>query len=282
MKLAILSDVHSNYPVFEKAYNDAINKNVNKFIFLGDYLSDGFDGDRVIDSIKKNSDISYVINGNRELNIIEYSNGNNKKYDKYIQYENLRYAYNNLSKINLNYIKKLPNFMCFTINEFKICISHGGPYNISETIYQDSFDKFDKLIDDFDSDIYLFGHAHVPFYQEYRNRYFINPGSIGLPTSDKGFTYGILTINEKVNFDLVKIEYEYEELEKYYRKSDYNKKCRIWIELVLLILRDKKDHALLLLNYVNKLLDNMNIEVTDGIPDEIFREVFNEYLNKNN
>ena len=43
MKLATMSDMHSNYLAFKKAHDDAITKNVDLFLFLGDYLYHGFE-----------------------------------------------------------------------------------------------------------------------------------------------------------------------------------------------------------------------------------------------
>lgn len=40
MKIAIISDVHGNYPALLAVISDAIRNNVDQFIFVGDYIFD--------------------------------------------------------------------------------------------------------------------------------------------------------------------------------------------------------------------------------------------------
>lgn len=40
MRVALLSDIHSNYHAFRAVFSDAIQHHVDVFIFLGDYISD--------------------------------------------------------------------------------------------------------------------------------------------------------------------------------------------------------------------------------------------------
>ena len=39
-KVALMSDIHSNYHAFKACYEDAIKYGADSFIFLGDYVSD--------------------------------------------------------------------------------------------------------------------------------------------------------------------------------------------------------------------------------------------------
>jgi len=40
MKIAVLSDIHSNYHAFSACVNYALEKEIANFLFLGDYVSD--------------------------------------------------------------------------------------------------------------------------------------------------------------------------------------------------------------------------------------------------
>lgn len=40
VKIAVMADIHSNYGAFKVCVEDAINRGVEEFIFLGDYLGD--------------------------------------------------------------------------------------------------------------------------------------------------------------------------------------------------------------------------------------------------
>lgn len=37
MKIAVMGDIHSNHVAFETCINHALDRNVDEFIFLGDY-----------------------------------------------------------------------------------------------------------------------------------------------------------------------------------------------------------------------------------------------------
>ena len=40
MKIAVMGDIHSNHIAFETCIKHALERNVDEFIFLGDYISD--------------------------------------------------------------------------------------------------------------------------------------------------------------------------------------------------------------------------------------------------
>ena len=40
MRIAIISDVHGNYPALLSVVEDAVSNHVDKFIFAGDYIFD--------------------------------------------------------------------------------------------------------------------------------------------------------------------------------------------------------------------------------------------------
>lgn len=74
----------------------------------------------------------------------------------------------------------------------KILITHGHKYNIKRTLtylQQSSINK--------DVDVVLFGHTHVPFKQIIDGILYFNPGSVTLPRSKYGTSFGIIEITDK-------------------------------------------------------------------------------------
>ena len=59
-------------------------------------------------------------------------------------------------KDNLDFIKKNGITKTVIIEGVKICISHGSPYNVRDLVYYDSYSLFERLINDFNADVYLF------------------------------------------------------------------------------------------------------------------------------
>ena len=71
MKIAVISDIHSNLLAFNFALENAEKEKVDSFLFLGDYITDGENGNEILNIIKEKS--NYVILGNREKYILNYS-----------------------------------------------------------------------------------------------------------------------------------------------------------------------------------------------------------------
>jgi len=278
MKIAVFADIHSNFPVFNKAYQDSLTKNVDMTLFLGDYVTDGFEADKVIDIVKNTK--GYAINGNRDTAIIEYHKNKDPKWDQYMQYWNMRYGYNCISKENIEYLETLPIYRVITLADKKICMSHNTPYGLRGLVFGDNYEMFDKLIEDYDCDIYLFGHTHKSYQVEYKDKLFINVGSIGLPTDGLPFKYGILTISDKVEYEQIKIDYDYRELEEYYKNSDYYKEVKIWCSLLLELIKYGDDHTQYFLDQTFAICDELGIDKSEGIPNEIFEESFKKYMVK--
>ena len=130
MKLAVFADIHSNNLVFKKAYEDTKKMAIDKYIFLGDYVTDGIDSNKVLE-IVKNSD-GYVIRGNRDDAILSYHNGQNQHWNDYIQWQNMVYGYQVLNTENIAYLKTLPFFQTIKVANKKIMMFHASPYNMTE------------------------------------------------------------------------------------------------------------------------------------------------------
>ena len=114
--------MHANLLALNLALEDAKANNIEKFIFLGDYITDGEYSNDVLELVKKYSD--YAIIGNREKYILNY----NKEKENYNNYKPISYTYNSLSKNNKDFIKKLKEYMIININSFRVLLIHGDTY----------------------------------------------------------------------------------------------------------------------------------------------------------
>ncbi|MDD3341033.1 MAG: metallophosphoesterase family protein [Bacilli bacterium] len=279
MRIAVFADIHSNYLVFKKAYQQTKNLNIDTYIFLGDYVTDGFDGNKVLDIIKSTK--GFAICGNREKSLIEYDKKKKKDWSKYIQYYNMKFGYECLNKNNIAFIESLDISKIITLNHKKICLSHGTPEDVRGTVLEDSFHVFDALIEQYNCDIYLFGHQHKSFCTFYKNKYFINPGSIGMPTDEFPYKYGILEIkDDEINFEIKNVEYDYEELYHYYQNSAYCKAAPQWCELLLYSMKDRKNHLDHFIKFVTEKAYQADIDIKNYIPNDFFSDRFKEYKEK--
>ena len=264
-KIAILNDIHGNYLLLERVLRELKYQNIDFYIFGGDLVTDGFENNLVIDSIKKLP--SCVIAGNRDVDIVNYDGYSWKNNERF---SNMEYAINQLTMEDLKFLGSLNIYEVIEIVGKKICISHGTPYNVRESVKPYMTDLFDRLIKDFNCDIYLFAHTHQQFEVLYKGKNFINSGAINCPSCGKpGSYYGILTIyDNEIKFEQQVYNYDFNELKRYYLESDYYKKCPEWTNLILYTLKTGNDNCC---PFIGEMDDKLS-----------YRENFIKYMKKNN
>jgi len=109
-KIAVISDVHCNILSLKLAIDDAEKRGIDYFIFLGDYVTDGIWNNEILEIVRNRGNV--VILGNREKYILNYNPL--KKDNK--GYKNIAYAYQDLTKDNLEYIKSLNEVEIIKLN----------------------------------------------------------------------------------------------------------------------------------------------------------------------
>jgi biotin synthase len=80
VRIALLGDIHANYPVFNSVL-DQINKlNVDKYMLLGDYVLDGFENNKVLDLIRKVEE-THDLNKNEIIRLLEDDSCNEELFN---------------------------------------------------------------------------------------------------------------------------------------------------------------------------------------------------------
>lgn len=126
--------------------------------------------------------------------------------------------YNELSKENLEYIKKLPHCMNIEYEGVKLLIAHGSPESVEELLNRRKRDLLDKYTKNLEADALIFGHTHEAMWYEYiNNKLVLNAGCCGVTPYYKGKSeYVILQIEKgkitKIEFRLV--DYNIEEVKQ--------------------------------------------------------------------
>ena len=268
MKIAVLSDVHSNIYGLRLALEDSKRNNVDKYIFLGDYITDGYITNEIIDLVKLYGD--HVIIGNREKYILNYD----PSRCEYSNYKTISCTYKSLNSDSINYIKTLKEEEIIDVNNYKILITHGDKYFIES----DNID-YDGIINDHeDFDICLFGHFHMYSDVLYKGRRFINPGSVGIPADGPTYKYCILDIDNQIKLELRKFNTKdtYNELLNEFIESDYYRINPIWSNLVLSTIKYGKDCCYDFIKLFNKRTNNREYSVLEF--NKLWEEVYDEFI----
>lgn len=213
MKIAVISDIHANFPALEAVMKDIRRENCEKVFCLGDLAMAGPQPHMVIDFVRKQADWT-VIQGNTDKLIAEYSQ---KTYEDVKQmYPMMANALADDARIleedKKQYLKSLPPQLELEIEGVKVLLVHGSPRKNNENIFPNMpLNEVEEMIKDTDADLIFCGHTHQPCgYQTSSKQTVVNVGSVGRPMTEvpdacyvvADFNNGGFSINHKfVDYD---------------------------------------------------------------------------------
>lgn len=96
------------------------------------------------------------------------------------------FAKDALTEECFEYMRRLPEFISFTIGGKKVFVLHGGLEDTSEFIFESTdLSTKKRILDLTGADIIVGGHCGIPFCQNIApNKWWINAGVIGMPAND--------------------------------------------------------------------------------------------------
>jgi putative phosphoesterase len=224
MKIAILSDIHSNQYALEKVCNYLKKRKIKKIIILGDLVGYYYGISEVFSLI--NDFECRIIKGNHEEILLNLFNKN-------IEEDLIRNKYGSghfraleaLSNDDLNSLFNLPENIEIKINEKKILLCHSNPLNDNSYLYSNSTENEIKKLFIYKHDIVIFGHSHYSFFINYRKFIGINTGSVGQSRESPSLISFIIMDDENMSFEFIKLDYNkkklIEEIKKYDKRNEY-------------------------------------------------------------
>ncbi|WP_274309206.1 metallophosphoesterase family protein [Solibacillus daqui] len=207
--IAIISDIHGNYPALKAVLDDIDNRNIKNIICLGDtsgyycMINECIDAlvERNIFSLKGNHDY-YLISGegcprsNSANSCLEYQMSILKPNNK-IWLENLRSS--------------------SLIIDDKHFVHGGWNDELDEYLYEVSKDYFQNR----NGKYFFSGHTHVPIIFNMKNKIYCNPGSVGQPRDGNPKSSYAIFNNGKV--ENVRVNYDIDVIAFYMKKSGFDK-----------------------------------------------------------
>jgi putative phosphoesterase len=177
LKIAVLSDVHGNIFALEAVLKRISQIGVDRIIFLGDFTGYYYHSKEVFDKLIE-SDATMIL-GNHEHMLFDCADG-------ILDAEVLRQKYGSghklalkqFTSLELDYVRKIPDYHLETINDVSIGCFHGSPFDPYFYLYPDAsteiLSKCDIGVD------YIFvGHSHYPFISDLEHGKLVNVGSVG-------------------------------------------------------------------------------------------------------
>ena len=210
MRVAVLSDIHSNYYAFKACYEDAIKYGAEMFIFLGDYVSDLSEPLRTMDLVYEiqSKYPTVCLRGNREGYMLDCESGRSS-FIRGSKSGSLLFTYEHLRKKDLEFIRGLKISDTIEIEGVRIEIAHAAMDN--DRYYFDSNDGHTAdIFPQMKCDYLLTGHSHKQYIQRNAGKTIINPGSVGIPQGGTQWPkYALLDIaNGSISCQLREVPYD--------------------------------------------------------------------------
>lgn len=217
-RIGVISDVHSNVVALKAVLNEFEKRKIDKIICCGDIIGIGPYVDETMQLIMQNQDKIIAVRGNHEQYLIKglpKEVHDDKRGMDLDEIKNHRWVHSKISEEAKQYICQLPLSREIKIENKRIHIVH---YPIDEKgrykkhIKKATLQEVQKLFEGIDADIFLYGHTHCNCINIDKEKCFINPGTLGCPMATNIANAGILTIDNEVSYEQLKVEYNVEEV----------------------------------------------------------------------
>jgi len=297
MTYALISDIHGNMPALQAVLDDARGRNVQQYIFLGDYCLGLAYPNEVLDCIRSINS-KYVIGGNEEDAIAGLKNINPSKWP-IGQFETYSWYYNYLSNENRQFIFSLPHEIIikadnvpslFTFHKperyfLNSSPSTLNPQNFAKCIDDNTFtvesfkDYSDKILEEdsllieqlnaLKDGIYIFGHKHIQWSKKIGDKMLISPGSCGLSLDfQQSAAYATLHWNSlSWECELRRVYYDVPMVYKEMSNSKCAKEHPVWFGVISREMLTAREQAIPFLkfteNYANSIGDSARPFVRD-------------------
>ena len=197
MRVAVLSDIHSNYQAFQACYEDAVKCGAESFIFLGDYVSDLAEPQKTMDLVYEiqSKYPTVCLRGNREGYMLDCESGASY-FARGSKSGSLLFTYDHLREKDLEFFRGLKISDTVVLDGVRIEIAHAAMDD--DRYYFDSNDgRTAEIFPQMKCDYLLTGHSHKQYIQRNAGKTIINPGSVGIPQDGtRNPKYALLAIED--------------------------------------------------------------------------------------
>lgn len=242
MKIAVLSDIHANYPALLEV-SDHIERWNPDFVYVaGDIVNRGPCPAECLNFIndKKKTEGWEVVRGNHEDYIIFHHRPNAPRKGRLFElYQSGYWTYQQLN-CDVSLLETLPFQIKKTYpvaGEFRV--THASMLGNQKGIYNFTSDNDLRVKIHPPPAILCVGHTHRPLIRQLDHTLIVNVGSVGLPfDGDQRTTYAQITWrNKNWNAEIIRLPYDRRKAEKDYSDSGFLSEGGPLVDLILLELR---------------------------------------------
>lgn len=223
MKIAVISDIHSNIYALDAVLADIETKGVDMTVCTGDLVGYGTRPNEVIQTLKKNKILTIMGNYDDAIGNLKIVCGCDYPDPKDAEKAGLsmHFTGQTTTKENKEYLKNLPKELIFTFDNKTIRFVHGSTRLVNEYLKENSKEA-DEVMSELVENILVCGHTHIPYAKHYEEKLLINAGSVGKPkTGNPNANYVIIDIKNEneisktpssVEVEIIEVEYDFEKM----------------------------------------------------------------------
>lgn len=209
MRIAILSDIHSNLQALIKALSTIDELRVDEVHCLGDIVGYGGNPNECVNLVRKR--VVKCVLGNHDLASLDTSHAEHFTKHGKIAAE---WTHNVLIKENSDYLAKLP----YRLESELLTLVHANPAEPQDWGYITSLEDAEPQFEHFKTPLCFIGHTHIPFLcgddlktflLKKQTRFLVNVGSVGQPRDgNPQLSFGLLDTeawtyeNIRANYDI--------------------------------------------------------------------------------
>ncbi len=213
-RIALIADIHSNYPALMAVIEDMEKRDFDAVINLGDLVGYYTRPVEVLNTVRPMIDISVM--GNHDWAAVDLSNPLFKIARPAAQ-ASLKFTNPLLSEDHKKFLLHLPLKTILETPYGNATLVHGHPVTIFDYVYGPTTNLFIESIENAlaatKTDYLFVGHSHIQGeHHSATGKIFVNPGSIGQPRdNDFRAAYAIIDLKNKKT-ELLRVSYNIEEV----------------------------------------------------------------------
>lgn len=213
MEIAVFSDIHGNHAAFGKCMEYALKRQINTFIFLGDYLGEFPYPQKTMALLYslKEKYTCFFVKGNKEDYWI------NRKYSIDCKWKNgnttvgaLQYCYANQTANDIAFWESLPICQEITLERSEPLLAcHGSPDKNNEKLLPDD-EKTKNILERCSCKYILCGHTHIQGIISHHGKTVLNPGAVGVSLQSGGKAQFMILRQEAQEWthDFISLDYD--------------------------------------------------------------------------
>ncbi|SHF34280.1 metallophosphoesterase family protein [Caloramator proteoclasticus] len=212
MRIAVISDIHSNIYALEKVLEDIERRNVDLTVCLGDLVGYGTHPNEVIELIRRKNILAIMGNYDDAVGFERMVCGCDYPDPKDAENAgiSLGWTVENTTEENKRFLRELPKEAVLSIGDRRFIFVHGSPRKINEYLKENSKEA-EEVMGEIGYDILVCGHTHVPYFKRYYNKMLINSGSVGKPKNGRpDANYIIIDADDELKVEIMYVPYDYE------------------------------------------------------------------------